>query len=273
MADLNRPGGDAGLGVGAAGRPGDALPSAGTLRRHGPQAAPVRQRWPAARRPGRPAALPVRQPVAAGNAVLSLPLRRAWAMAHCRRVPELRLNRLVSLAQSHRPCPGPAHLRHPRLVGHAGAGRRAGGGGVRWCRPARPPAGAWAARPGLPCAGPDPGGGVIVAARILNGDVFEVLPTLVRGSVDCVVTSPPYWNLPSYLPNGDPLKARELGSEPTPEAYVAAMVRFFRLVRQALADHGTCWVNCGDSYAAGGESRNGLGGSGLKRNVKDEAAR
>ena len=96
-----------------------------------------------------------------------------------------------------------------------------------------------------------------MTARILNADVFDALPTLPPGSVDCVVTSPPYWNLRSYLPNGHAQKPQELGSEPTPEAYVAAMVRVFRLVRAALADHGTCWINCGDSYSSGcsGESR------------------
>ena len=45
---------------------------------------------------------------------------------------------------------------------------------------------------------------------------------------------------------------RQLGLEPTVEAYVARMVEVFRLVRRALADHGTCWLNVGDSYSGGG---------------------
>ncbi len=57
-----------------------------------------------------------------------------------------------------------------------------------------------------------------MAAQILQGNVTDLLPTLKPGSVDCCVTSPPYWMLRSYLPKGHPLKAQELGSEPTPAA-------------------------------------------------------
>jgi hypothetical protein len=56
--------------------------------------------------------------------------------------------------------------------------------------------------------------------------------------------------LRSYLPKGHPLKHLELGSEPTPAAYIENQVKVFRLVRDALADHGTVWVNIGDSYNA-----------------------
>lgn len=88
-----------------------------------------------------------------------------------------------------------------------------------------------------------------MAARVIQGDVFDVLPTLEPGSIDCAVTSPPYWMLRSYLPKDHPLKPRELGSEPTPAAYVANVVKVMRLVRDALADHGTAWINCGDTYS------------------------
>jgi DNA modification methylase len=47
---------------------------------------------------------------------------------------------------------------------------------------------------------------------------------------------------------------RQLGLEPTPDAYVAAMVEVFREVRRVLAAHGTVWLNLGDSYAASGVS-------------------
>lgn len=101
-----------------------------------------------------------------------------------------------------------------------------------------------------------------MGARVIQGDVLDVLPTLEPGSIDVVCTSPPYWMLRSYLPKGHALKRRELGSEPTPEAYIENMVAVFRLVREAMADHATCWVNIGDTYAqsAMGRSRNGVGG-------------
>lgn len=87
-----------------------------------------------------------------------------------------------------------------------------------------------------------------MTATILQGDVFEQLPTIKPGSVDCCVTSPPYWKLRSYLPKGHPLKHLELGNEKTPQEYIAKMVRVFQLVRECLADHATCWVNIGDTY-------------------------
>jgi len=93
-----------------------------------------------------------------------------------------------------------------------------------------------------------------MTTRILHGDVLDVLPSLESGSVDVVVTSPPYWNLRSYLPADHPLKSLELGLETTPKKYVENMVRVFRLVRTVLANHGTCWLNIGDTYSATGKS-------------------
>jgi DNA modification methylase len=78
--------------------------------------------------------------------------------------------------------------------------------------------------------------------RLYLGDVREELAGLDDGSVDCVVTSPPYWALRDYGFAG------QLGLEPTPAAYVANMVDVFRQVRRVLAPHGTAWVNIGDSF-------------------------
>jgi len=74
---------------------------------------------------------------------------------------------------------------------------------------------------------------------------------MVAGSVQCVVTSPPYWGLRSYLPESSELKVSELGLEQTPEAYVAAMVEVFRDVRRVLRDDGCVWLNLGDSFSSG----------------------
>ena len=84
------------------------------------------------------------------------------------------------------------------------------------------------------------------------GDCLDVLPTMVAGSVQCCVTSPPYYGLRDYG------TAAQIGHEPTPEAYVASLVRVFREVRRVLADDGTLWLNLGDSYAQqGGCGRQG----------------
>jgi DNA modification methylase len=79
---------------------------------------------------------------------------------------------------------------------------------------------------------------------ILNGDVRDVLPTLPAASVQCVVTSPPYFGLRNYGVDG------QIGLEPSPDAYVAEMVAVFRAVRRVLRDDGVLFLNLGDSYAA-----------------------
>jgi len=80
--------------------------------------------------------------------------------------------------------------------------------------------------------------------RILTGDALEQLGTLPAESVQCCVTSPPYWGLRDYGVEG------QLGMEKTPEEYVARMVEVFREVRRVLRDDGTLWLNLGDRYMA-----------------------
>lgn len=95
-----------------------------------------------------------------------------------------------------------------------------------------------------------------MTVRILRGDCRDVLPTLEPGSVNCCVTSPPYFGLRSYLPADHPDKCREIGCETTPDEYVAALVSVFREVRRVLRDDGVLWINVGDSYAASGMGGN-----------------
>jgi len=84
--------------------------------------------------------------------------------------------------------------------------------------------------------------------QILVGDCRETLKTIPDGTVQTCVTSPPYWGLRSYLPAGHDDKHREIGQEPTPEAFVETMVEVFREVRRCLHESGTVWLNLGDSY-------------------------
>jgi DNA modification methylase len=92
------------------------------------------------------------------------------------------------------------------------------------------------------------------------GDVCEMLATKPAESVHCVVTSPPYWGLRAYLADGHEDKHHELGLEPTPDAYVTAMVEVFREVRRVLRRDGTCWLNLGDSYHGGGYANHRVNG-------------
>lgn len=85
--------------------------------------------------------------------------------------------------------------------------------------------------------------------------------------VDCCVTSPPYFGLRDYGVNG------QIGLEPTPEEYVAEMVKVFREVRRVLKPNGTLWLNIGDSYAGSGKGPAGnLGKTHNEREIKQSSA-
>lgn len=79
---------------------------------------------------------------------------------------------------------------------------------------------------------------------ILQGDWIDRLKTLPDESVQCCVTSPPYWGLRDYGVSG------QLGLEKTPEEYVEKIVAGFREVKRVLKDDGVLWVNLGDTYSA-----------------------
>lgn len=76
---------------------------------------------------------------------------------------------------------------------------------------------------------------------LLEGDCRQMLKTLPEQSVQCCVTSPPYWGLRDYG------HGEQIGLEGTPEAYVAKMVAVFREVRRVLRDDGVLWLNLGDT--------------------------
>lgn len=88
----------------------------------------------------------------------------------------------------------------------------------------------------------------IGSATLHLGDCLDVLRTLPEASVQCCVTSPPYFGLRDYG------HADQIGLEQTPDEYVAKLVAVFREVRRALKDDGVCWLNLGDSYASSGVS-------------------
>ena len=97
--------------------------------------------------------------------------------------------------------------------------------------------------------------------NLLIGDVREKLKELDDRSVQCCVTSPPYWGLRDYG------ESDQLGLEETPEEYVDNMVKVFREVKRVLKDDGTCWLNIGDSYSGNMSraSNNGRAGYGNPR--------
>jgi len=78
--------------------------------------------------------------------------------------------------------------------------------------------------------------------KILQGDCREQLSNLAANSIDCCITSPPYWSLRDYGKND------QVGLEDTPEKYIKEMVKVFKAVHRVLKPSGSLWINIGDSY-------------------------
>ena len=77
---------------------------------------------------------------------------------------------------------------------------------------------------------------------IIIGNSLEKLKELKSESVQCIVTSPPYWGLRDY--DND----EQLGQETTPEAFVSNLADIFEEGKRVLRDDGTAWINIGDTY-------------------------
>ena len=91
-----------------------------------------------------------------------------------------------------------------------------------------------------------------MTARYIVADVFDGLRSLPDNSVDLVFTSPPFLALRSYLPPDHPDKAREIGSEPTPAAFIDTLLDVTEELARVLAPHGSLCVELGDTYSGSG---------------------
>lgn len=80
---------------------------------------------------------------------------------------------------------------------------------------------------------------------LYRGDATEILFTLKEGSVDCIVTSPPYYGQRDYDVAG------QLGLETHPQLYIDKLVAVFHQVKRVLKPTGSLWVNIGDTYWSG----------------------
>lgn len=94
-----------------------------------------------------------------------------------------------------------------------------------------------------------------------HGDAEDVMREMPAGSVDCIVTSPPYYGLRDYGVDG------QIGSEGSPADYVDRLAGVFSEAHRVLADDGTLWLNLGDSYASRG------GPPGLKVHAREGRSR
>ena len=84
------------------------------------------------------------------------------------------------------------------------------------------------------------------------GDVFEQLAKIPDGSIDLIVTSPPFLALRSYLPEDHPDKDLEIGSESGPAAFLDTMMALSAEWGRVLAPHGSLCVELGDTYSGAG---------------------
>ena len=79
--------------------------------------------------------------------------------------------------------------------------------------------------------------------KILQGDAYDRMREIEDESIDCIVTSPPYWQLRDYGING------QLGLEETVEEYLERLISVFDEAWRVLKDSGTVFVNMGDTYS------------------------
>ncbi len=97
---------------------------------------------------------------------------------------------------------------------------------------------------------------------ILHGDCIEMLKTLEKESVQCCVTSPPYWGLRDYGVDG------QIGMESSPDDFVQKMLEVFREVWRVLKPDGTLWLNLGDSYNGTGKKHGQTENSPMQKSSK-----
>lgn len=92
--------------------------------------------------------------------------------------------------------------------------------------------------------------------KIYCGNCIDILETFPDRSIDCCITSPPYYGLRDYGVNG------QIGNEDTPEQYIENLVIVFEEVKRILKDDGVLWLNIGDSWAG---SNQGAGTKNLSK--------
>jgi DNA modification methylase len=85
---------------------------------------------------------------------------------------------------------------------------------------------------------------------IIQSDNLKALRQLPADTIQCCVTSPPYYGLRDYEIEG------QIGREDTPEQYIHRLVEVFREVRRTLRPDGTLWVNIADTYCGTGSKAN-----------------
>ena len=111
--------------------------------------------------------------------------------------------------------------------------------------------------------------------KILQGNCIDKIKELEDNSIDCVVSSPPYFGLRDYGVNG------QFGLEKTYQDYLANTVKVFETFKPKLKDTATIWWNVGDSYSSGsrtsttnqslrGNKNYGVTRTPIQKNIKEK---
>jgi len=85
----------------------------------------------------------------------------------------------------------------------------------------------------------------IHGSMIIEGDSYIALQKIADESIQCAVTSPPYWGLRDYGIEG------QIGLEDQLQQYINNLLVIFREVKRVLTSDGTLWLNIGDGYTSG----------------------
>lgn len=80
---------------------------------------------------------------------------------------------------------------------------------------------------------------------VIEGDALKSLQRIPSSTIQCVVTSPPYWGLRDYGVED------QIGLEAELQQFINRLVAVFSEVRRVLKDEGTLWLNIGDGYTSG----------------------
>jgi DNA modification methylase len=96
--------------------------------------------------------------------------------------------------------------------------------------------------------------------KIYNESCLDTLKQMPNDFLDCVITSPPYWQLRDYGYDG------QWGLEPTYQEYLEHLWQMMDEIYRVLKPTGTCWINLGDTYGGGNSGKGGNTGKHIEEN-------
>src|SRR3989338_2175969 len=87
--------------------------------------------------------------------------------------------------------------------------------------------------------------------KVYCGDTLQLMKKIPDNSVDCIITSPPYWAIRDYGVDG------QIGLEEHPQNYINKIVAFMGEAKRVIKPTGTIFLNLGDSFYSKSSSGQG----------------